>query len=117
MYDEDDVFVRGLGDDETLLERAMRTGNLSMRCFAEEHGTSGTLARYNTLTERERQSYLRLPHAVDASMPTGGYMFRTFDGRAVAIPERVASCHPFFAYKCVDANPSSPRRPCDSKKA
>ena len=116
MNDEDDMFACGLGDDESLLERAMRTGDLSMRCFAAEHGADATLARYNTLTAREKKSYLRLPRAVNSGMPAGAFIFRTFDDRSVPISESVATRHPFFAYKCVDAKPGSPRRPSESEQ-
>ena len=86
---------------ESVYDRAMRLGNIEMRCYAEEMGKNASLQDFYNMNSDTRDKFFRLPRVKNTGLPRKTYCFRTYDNRAISILRKVAAEHPFEAYRCV----------------
>ena len=86
---------------ESVFDRAMRVGDIEMRCYAEEMGKHASLYEFERMDNNTRYAFFRLPRAVNTGLPRKTFCFRTYDNRAIPISRKVAAWHPFEAYRCV----------------
>ena len=86
---------------ESAYNRAMRTGDIEMRCYAEEMGAHASLQEFYSMDTKTRDAFFRLPRVKNTGLPRKTFCFRTYDDRAVPILREVAAQHPFEAYRCV----------------
>ena len=84
---------------ERPLDKAMRTNDLALRCYVEEHGEEQTKQKFSTLSVRERAAYKRLPIVADTNLPSGSFFVRTYKDKIHMITEKEAADHPMFAYQ------------------
>ena len=95
-----DTLIYGLPDlnAEHPLDRAMRCGDVPLRCYYEEHGYQDTVNHYNSLSMGEKGTYNRLPRVAAAGIPSGAFYVRTYDGRYQEITADDAAEHPMYAF-------------------
>jgi hypothetical protein len=99
MYDN----IRELVDNyvpiaEHPRDRAMRTGDVALRCYYEEHGEKKARTKYPLLTPIERASYRRLPGIHKTGLDPGTFFVRSMEGNIIKVTEKDARDHLMFAY-------------------
>ena len=86
----------------SLLDKAILTDNLALRCYAEEYGSSASWQRWNKLSPQQQAKFFRLPNAINTGVASGQLVVQLFDKRILVVTETEAERNPFFAYRATD---------------
>lgn len=84
---------------EHALDTAMRTNNVPLRCYYEEHGEKAAKELFPHLHPSALAEYDRLPVVRGSGLPSGTFFVRSYEGEVREIPPVEAQQHPMYAFQ------------------
>ena len=86
---------------EDPLDTAMRTNNVPLRCYYEEHGKMAAHLLFPQLSASARAKYNRLPIVSDSGLASGAFFVRSCGGEVREISPEDARKDPMHAFQAI----------------